>query len=117
MHFLTRQSFTASGFQVLKMDLTHEQLKQIEDLASIGRSIRSIARIMEFDYKAFKEAAEQEGSLLAYHFALGSERAQAALDLAIKNAAEGGNITAAQQFDKILKTQRYEERKRQLLGR
>lgn len=99
------------------MDLTHDQLKQIEDLASIGRSIRSIARIMEIDYKAFKSAVDEDGSLIAYHFNLGSEKAQAAIDLATKSAAEGGNITAIQQFDKIIKTQRYEERKRQLLGR
>lgn len=99
------------------MDLTPDQLKQIEDLASIGRSIRSIARIMELDYDSLKSESGDIGSLVAYHFALGSERAQASIDLATKNAAEGGNITAIQQFDKLLKTQRYEERKRQLLGR
>jgi len=72
---------------------------------------------MELSYDHFKEAVATDGSEVAFRFALGSEKAQAAIDLAMKTSAEGGNITAAQQFDKILKTQRYEERKRQLLGR
>lgn len=99
------------------MDLTHDQLKQIEDLASVGRSLRSIARIMELDYAALRDASQLPGSSILYHFSLGAERAQTAIDLATKTAAEGGNITAIQQFDKLLKSQRYEERKRQLLGR
>lgn len=99
------------------MDLTQDQLKQIEDMASIGRSIRSIARIMELDYEAFKTAVGVDGSLIAFRFSLGIEKAQAAIDLATKTAAEGGNITAIQHFDKILINQRYEERKRELLGR
>jgi hypothetical protein len=72
---------------------------------------------MELDYDSFKEAVAIDGSEAAFRFALGSEKAQAAIDLATRTTAEGGNITAIQQFDKILKTQRYEERKRQLLGR
>lgn len=99
------------------MDLTPEQLKTIEDLASVGRSVRSIARIMELDYDSLKSEFDRPEAPAAYHFALGSEKAQAAIDLSTRTAAEGGNITAIQQFDKILKTQRYEERKRQLLGR
>lgn len=99
------------------MDLTPDQLKQIEDLASVGRSLRSIARIMELDYNLLRDAAAKEGSAILYHFSLGAERSQTAIDLATKTAAEGGNITAIQHFDKLLKLQRYEERKRQLLGR
>lgn len=98
------------------MDLTQEQLKEIEDLASIGRQIRSIAKIMGLDYGLLKAEFDTPQSAVYFHFTLGVERAAAAIDLSTRKAAEGGNITAILQFDKIQERQIYNERKRQILG-
>lgn len=106
----------SSANNVSPMDFTDSQLKEIEDLASIGRSLRSIARIMGYDYGQLKQAHDLPGSAVALHFALGVERASAKVDLATRMAAEGGNITAIQQFEKIQERQKYNERKRQILG-
>ncbi len=98
------------------MDFTENQLKEIEDLAGIGRSLRSIARIMGIDYAVLKAAHDNPALPVGFHFALGVERASAKVDLATRLAAENGNITAIQQFEKIQERQKYYERKRQILG-
>jgi hypothetical protein len=99
--------------------LSEEQYNELEELSAIGWILDQCAVYFGVNKKAFSYAYENspcEPGTVKYHYDRGTIMTTAKKDLALSRAAEGGNITALQQFDKKQKERDLKKFKEDLLN-
>ncbi len=96
------------------MELTTEQYKEIEQLASLNYTVRQIAMYLDVKLSMLQKEFEDKKSKFRYHYDRGRLISQAKIDMQINKAAEDGNMTAMQQFEKIRKARHFENMRNQL---
>lgn len=82
------------------MELSDEQLKQVESFATIGLTPARIAKVLGLDGVAFVVEAENPESQIAKTIEIGRIKAEAARKKALFDQVKEGNITAIQITDK-----------------
>lgn len=97
------------------MDLTPEQIEEIEMLAGINYTVRKIAMYLDIPPKELQKEFENKESIFRYHYDRGKLISQAQIDMANMQRAKGGNQTAIQQFEKIRQNRHFETMRDQLL--
>lgn len=82
------------------MNLTDEQIQQIETLSGLNYSIAEIAMCLGVDEIEFLYESELPGSKLKYHINRGKLLIRGQVDIELVNSAKNGNITAIQTLEK-----------------
>ncbi len=96
--------------------LADEELEELENLAAIGYSAEKCAMILEQDVRLFLRDYRTPGTPVHYHYRLGSLRAQADVNLKLLENARAGNLTAVQQYQKVMEEQRIENIKQEIFN-
>lgn len=99
------------------MNLTPEQLQEVEQLAGLNYGIKQIAMYLDVDANELHSDYADALSKFHYHYERGALVAQAKVDMETLTAAKNGNITAQQRYDKRRKETAYALLKEQLFGR
>jgi len=97
------------------MELTQEQYKSIETLASINYSTEKIALYLGVDHKEFLRDFSLSGSKTRYHYDRGQLITQVEIDKSTLKKAKDGNLTSIQQWKKDSLAQKLENRKKEIL--
>jgi len=96
--------------------LNDEELVELERLAALGYSPEQTAMYFGKDKESFTRALNDPSSTIHYHSERGKLMSIAKEQLAILTSAEGGNITAAQQLEKIRRNRGFEITKLDIFG-
>jgi len=96
------------------LELTQEQYKDIEQLASINYDPAKIAMYLDVDPNHFLEAFNQDDSKIRYHYERGKLITQAEIDKANLKRAKDGNLTSIQQWKKDAQSQKLENYKNKI---
>lgn len=97
------------------MNLHDGELEELEDLAANNFTLREIAAYFLVSYKEFKQAFEAPESILRRHYDKGKLASKNTAETAMRENAEGGNITAYQIFEKKREATELEELKESIL--
>jgi len=92
-----------------------EQLQEVEELAGINYGPREIAKYLDIPENGFLKAWAEPGSVINKAYHKGQLMAQAQIDLKLQESAKTGNLTAAQQWQKIKDARDFENVKTKLL--
>ena len=96
--------------------LEPEQLTELERLSALGYTIKDMALYFLKDINLFELAANDPESTINRHIKRGMLVSIAKEQMAILEAAEGGNITASQQLGKIRRDRGFEISKLDIFG-
>lgn len=96
--------------------LTDDELEMIETLAAGGFDVEKIARVLDKDVRLFKRDFFTQGTPIynAYHTALLREKSK--VDAVLLENAQKGNLTAMQQYYKILEETKCENIRQELFN-
>lgn len=97
------------------MELTPEQYKSIETLASINYSTEKIALYLGVDHIEFIRDFSLPGSKTRHHYDRGQLITQVEIDKSTLKKAKDGNLTSIQQWKKDSLVQKLENRKKEIL--
>ena len=97
------------------MELTAEQLKDIEHLAGINYSTQMIAMYLDVDEKEFLADFNDPESKIRYHYDRGKLIIQAEIDKANLKRARDCNLTSIQQWKKDSNSMKIENYKKKVL--
>lgn len=95
--------------------LSDEQFETIEGLAALNYTPAEMAIYLELDLGAFKKAMNKENSKIAFHITAGKLRRKFLVSDKLRLNAESGNITAAQELNKIDRRAEVEAIKRKIM--
>ncbi len=98
----------------LELKFSEEELAQIEALSGAGYSPEKIAMYLDVPKLKFIKEWKHPDTLVRYHYDRGLLLDSAAIAMKLAENAKGGNITAIQQLEKIQRTQRVENLKKQI---
>lgn len=101
---------------IIEVNLSPEEIEELERLSALGYSHQQMAMYFRVDLKLFLSAAENPRSKINYHIQRGQLVSIAREQMAILTSAEGGNITAHQQLEKIRRTRGFEISKLDIFG-
>lgn len=90
----------STDIRVSKLQLTAEQLLQVEKLAGCNYSPEKIAMYLNIDKKSFLDEWHLPESDVRFHYERGVLIVQAESDMSLADSARKGNITAYQQYTK-----------------
>ena len=93
---------------VLPAQLSDEQFLELEKLAALTYSPAEIAIYFNIDYESFQSEANDPSSKINYHIRRGKLISSAKKYMSLLDSAEGGNVTAVQQLDKVLRDKSFE---------
>lgn len=96
--------------------LDPDQLEELEKLAALGYTHDELAMYFLADKSKFIQSANDPESLISFHIKRGKLMSTAREQLQIMASAEGGNITASQQLEKIRRTRGFEISKLDIFG-
>ncbi len=96
------------------MELTTENYEEIEKLASLNYTVRQIAMYLKVSLSELQKEFEDKESKFRYHYQRGKLISQAKIDMKINESAQGGNMTAMQQFEKIRNARHFENMRNQM---
>ncbi len=96
------------------MELTTENYEEIEKLASLNYTVRQIAMYLNVSLSELQKEFEDKESKFRYHYQRGKLISQAKIDMKINESAQGGNMTAMQQFEKIRNARHFENMRNQM---
>lgn len=97
------------------MDFTEDQISQIEGLAGLNYTVRQIAMYLDVDPRFLQREFDDLESTFRYHYDRGKLIAQANIDMKLFDAANGSNLTAIQQFEKIKQARHFENMRDKLI--
>jgi hypothetical protein len=97
------------------MTFTPDQIKEIESLAGINYTVRQIALYFDISAAMVMREYENTDSEFRYHFDRGRLVSQAKIDMALQTSAEGQNITAIQQLERVRQNRKFENQRDQLI--
>lgn len=100
----------------IHIDLTQEQIEELEKLSALGYEPADIAVIFQLDEAQFCKAAADPASKINFHIRRGKLVSVAKEQMAILTATETGNIMAAQQLEKIRRNRGFEISKLDIFG-
>lgn len=89
--------------------LTDEQKEDLERLAALNYSTKELAICLEIPYDLFRKEADIEGSDIHSHIRKGKLLVKANVDIETMRSAEGGNITAIQQYAKMMRDREFKQ--------
>ncbi|MBC7382822.1 MAG: hypothetical protein H7296_07470 [Bacteroidia bacterium] len=98
------------------IQLSAEQIDELERLSALGYTYADMALYFNFDEKIFIANAEFKESTINRHIRRGAMMSIAREQQAILTAAEGGNITASQELGKIRRDRGFEISKLDVFG-
>lgn len=98
------------------MELTQEQLQAIQEHMTNGLPLRSTALVLDLDPDVFFEESTIPGTQVNQVVRKARAMAEAERLKKIKEAADGGSITALQMLEKNAQENRYRELKEEVLG-
>ena len=90
------------------MDFTPEQIENIELLAGINYTVTQIAMYLDIPAGELYRQFGQKDSTFRHHYDRGKLLGQAKVDMDLLKSAQGGNMTAKQQFEKVRQTRHFE---------
>lgn len=96
------------------MELTPQQYKDIEQLASLNYTVKQLAMYLDVDYKKFQVDFYDLDSKIRYHYDRGKLVTQAEIDKANLKRAKDGSLTSIQQWKKDANHQKLEAIKKQV---
>ena len=96
------------------MNFTNEQIEEIENLAGINYTVRQIAMYFDIPVNELQKQFDNKESVFRYHYDRGRLISQAKVDMDLLTSAQGGNMTAKQQFEKIRQTRHFENLRDQM---
>ena len=96
--------------------LHEEELIELEQLAALGYSPEQMAMYFVKEPELFIRALNDKTSRIHFHTERGKLMSIAKEQMAILTAAQGGNITASQQLDKIRRNRGFEISKLDIFG-
>lgn len=99
-----------------RLDLTPEQLEIIENAAACNFSPSQIAVYLALNQKIFIEEYNRPDSIIRHHYDKGVLKSQFEINSKLGENARGGNITAAQIFDKAQAKTIFENHKMRILN-
>lgn len=100
----------------IHIDLTEEQIQELERLSALGYEPGDMAMIFQLDQAQFCKAAEDPASNINFHIRRGKLISVAREQMAILARTETGDIMASQQLDKIRRTRGFEISKMDIFG-
>jgi hypothetical protein len=92
----------------LPKQLSDDQLLELEKLAALTYSTEEIAIYFNVDFELFTEEVNNPSSKINYHLRRGKLISNAKKYMSLLDSAEGGNVTAVQQLDKVLRDKSFE---------
>ncbi len=96
------------------MNFTNEQIEEIENLAGINYTVKQIAMYFDIPVNELQKQFDNKESVFRYHYDRGRLISQAKVDMDLLTSAQGGNMTAKQQFEKIRQTRHFENLRDQM---
>lgn len=98
------------------MIFTEEQTEEIEKLAGINYTIKQIAMYLDINPVTLQNEYFDETSKFRYHYDRGKLVSQALVDMDLNKSAQGGNMTAKQQFERVRQLRQFENTRDQMLN-
>lgn len=95
---------------------SEEVFAQIQEMACVGYSISQIARTLRKNIDEFTEIANNPNSQVYRCIETGRLMSTLKMNLKLQMAAENGNITAIQQFEKLQQNLKVEQLKEKFFG-
>ena len=97
------------------LKLSDEEFDTIAALSALNYSIAQIAVYLEVDFLNFSKAFNEKDSKIKFHFTRGKLEAKFLINQKLLDSAKGGNITASQEYNKIINANEVEQIKRRVL--
>ena len=91
------------------IELTDDEYLELERLSALRYSIFDMAMYFDKPLDLFKQDAKTDGCKIHYHIRRGKLIIRANADMQLMAAAEGGNVTAIEQLNKLMAKQDYKE--------
>lgn len=101
--------------KAIALRLAQEQLEEIETLAGLGYGPEKIAMYLDVKKSDFMKDWRNEETFIRYHYDRGVLVAEVLPALKLTENANGGNITAHQQLEKVKRRQFVEDCKKKYL--
>jgi hypothetical protein len=95
--------------------LSDEQFETIAALSALNYTNAQIAVYLEIDYLEFEKALKAENSKLKFNIIRGKLESKFLIHEKLLATAQTGNITAAQEYQKICNAQEVEQVKKRIL--
>lgn len=105
--------------QINAVTLNENQIKELEQLSSLGWMPERIAKYLNIPKKDFLYALENDEDVIGtvkYHYNRGEIIASGKVDISLLNAAIKGNVTAIQIYEKKTQQNKLEKFKEDLLN-
>lgn len=99
---------------IIHITLSPEEYEQLEQLSALDYSIDNMAMFFDRNKIAFRAAAADENSTIAYHIARGKLVSAAQESMSILKNAEGGSVSASQQLANIKRNKSFAISKREI---
>lgn len=100
----------------IHIELTEEQILELEKLAALGYEPAELAMFFQFDSDVFCRAAEDPESKIYFHIKRGKLVSVAKEQMAILGLTERGDIFASQRLEKIRRNRGFEISKLDIFG-
>jgi len=97
------------------LKLSDEQFETIEALVALNYTPAQMAVYMEVDYVEFKKAIDAPNSKIQFHLTRGKLQSKFLIQQKQLLSAQGGNVTAKQEYDKSVRNNEVEQIKRKIL--
>lgn len=98
------------------VELAYEEIETIEQLAAIGFDVEKIARVLEKDVRLFKRDFFTSGTPVSNAYQKGLLLGKSQVDAVLFENAQKGNLTAMQQYYKILEETKCENIRQEIFN-